>query len=97
MDVTIIIVDQNEIKVIVTRNYEMVSYVNGYHVYKKLCNPLIGEFLWCEWEPDNPVDKYAVCVKKENKIVGHFHLENLVNLRKQYFISLEQMKSAHVK
>ena len=97
MDVTIIIMDQNEIKLIVTRNFEMVSYVNGYHVYKTICNPLIGEFLSCEREPDNPVDKYAVCVKKENKIVEHFRLENLVNLRKQYFISLEQMKSAHVK
>ena len=32
MDVTIIIMDQNEIKVIVTRNFEMVSYVKGYHV-----------------------------------------------------------------
>ena len=67
MDVTIIIMDQNEIKVIVTRNFEMISYVNGYHVYKTLCNPLIGEFLSFEREPDNPVDKYAVCVKKENK------------------------------
>ena len=34
-------------------------------------NPLIGEFLSRETELDNPMDKYAVCVKKENKIVGH--------------------------
>ena len=68
MDVTRIIMDQNESKVIVTRNFEMVSYVKGYHVYKTLWNPLIGEFLSCEREPDNPMDKYAVCVKKENKI-----------------------------
>ena len=86
--------DQNEIKVIVTRNFEMVSYVKGYHVYKTLWNPLSGEFLSCERKPENPMDKYAVCVKKENKIVGHLPL---VNLRKQYFIFLEQMNSAHVK
>ena len=36
---------QNEIKVIVTRTFEMVSYVKGYHVYKTSWNPLIGEFL----------------------------------------------------
>ena len=56
MDVTRIIMDQNEIKVIVTRNFEMVSYVKGYHVYKTLWNPLIGEFLSCEREPENPME-----------------------------------------
>ena len=74
MDVTRIIMDQNEIKVIVTRNFEMVSYVKGYHVYKMLWNPLIGGFLSRERKRDNPMDKYAVCIKKENKIVGHLPL-----------------------
>ena len=44
--------DQNEIKVIVTRNFEMVSYVKGDHVYQTLWNPLIGEFSSCEREPE---------------------------------------------
>ena len=65
MDVTRTIMDQNEIKVIVTRNFEMVSYVKGYHVYKTLWNPLIGEFLSCERKPDNPMGKYAVVSKKK--------------------------------
>ena len=42
MGVTRIMMDQNEIKVIVTRNFEIVSYVKGYHAYKTLWNPLIG-------------------------------------------------------
>ena len=88
--------DQNEIKVIVTKNFEMVSYVKGYHMYKTLWNPLIGEFLSCEREPDNPMDKYAVCVKKENKKVGHLPLGKSGKSGK-YFIFLEQMNSAHVK
>ena len=75
MDVTRIIMDQNEIKVIVTRNFEMVSHVKGHHVYKTLWNPLTEEFLSCEREPDNPMDKYAVCVKKENEIVWHLLLK----------------------
>ena len=54
MDVTRVIMDQNEIKVIVTRNFEMVSSVKGYHVYKTLWNPLNGEFLSCGRELDNP-------------------------------------------
>ena len=48
--------------------------VKEYHVYKTLWNPLIGEFSSWEREPDNPMDKYPVCVKKENKIVGHLPL-----------------------
>ena len=74
VDVSRIIMDQNEIKVIAARDFEMVSYLKGYHVYKKLWNPLIGELLSCERERDNPMDKYAVCIKKENKIVGHLPL-----------------------
>ena len=65
MDVTRIIMDQNEIKVLVTRNFEMASYVKGYHVYKTLWNPLIGEFLSCEREPNNPMDKYAIVSRKK--------------------------------
>ena len=53
MDVARIIMDLNEIKGTVTRNFEMLSYVKGYHVYKTLWNPLIREFLLCEREPDN--------------------------------------------
>ena len=88
MDVTRIIMDQNEIKVIVTRNFEMVSYVKGYHVYKTLWNPLIGELLLNEREPDSTMDKYAVCVKKENKIVGHLPLEKSGKFAKKIFCFL---------
>ena len=84
--------DQNEIKVIVTRNFEMVSYVKGYHVYKTLWNPLIGEFLLREREPDNPIDKYAVCVKKENKIVGHLPLGKSGKFAKTIFYFLRAYK-----
>ena len=95
MDVTKITMDQNEIKVIVTRNSEMVSYVKGCHVYKTLWNPLIGEFLSCEREPDNPMDKYAVCVKKENKIVGHLPLGKSGKFAKTifYFLRADELRS----
>ena len=88
MDVTRIIMDRNEMKVIVTRNFEMVSYVKGYHMYKTLWNPLIGEFLIYEREPNNPMDKHEVCVKKETKIVGHLLLGQSGKLRKTIFYFL---------
>jgi len=31
-----------------------------------------GEVLTCEREPDNDSDRYAIAVKKEGTIVGHF-------------------------
>ena len=98
MDVTRIIMDQNEIKVIVTRNFEMVSHVKGYHMYKTLWNPLIGEFLLCEREPDNPMDKYAVCVKKENKIVRHSPFGKSAKFAKTifYFLTADEFSSCKI-
>ena len=90
--------DQNEIKVIVTRNFEMVSCVKGYHVYKTLWNPLIGEFLSCDREPENPMDKYALCVKKENKIVGHLPLGKSRKFAKTifYFLRADELSSCKI-
>ena len=90
--------DQNEIKVIVTRNFEIISYVKGYHVYKTLWNPLIGEFLSCEREPDNPMDKYAVRVKKENKIVGHLPFGKSGKFAKTifYFLTADELSSCKI-
>ena len=90
--------DQNEIKVIVTRKFEMVSYVKGYRVYKTLWNPLIGEFLPCEREPENPVDKYAVYVKNENKIVGHLPLEKSGKFAKTifHFLRADELSSCKI-
>ena len=98
MDVTRMMLDQNEVKVIVTRNFEMVSYVVGYHVYKTLWNPLIEEFLSCEREPDNPMDKYAVCVKNENTIVGHLPLGKSGKFAKTifYFLRADELSSCKI-
>ena len=45
--------------------------MKGYHEYKSIWTPKIGEILSNEREPANLVDKYVLCVKKKNKIVGH--------------------------
>ena len=47
------------------------SHIAGYHVYKEVWIPVIGEELVSEMEPLNPEDAYAVCVKKNGSIVGH--------------------------
>ena len=48
------------------------SAVRGFHVYKDIWNPEIGEVLLCEQEFGNLHDPYAVSVVREdNVMVGH--------------------------
>ena len=64
-----------EIPIVVTTNFDVDSFVKGYHEYKSIWTPKIGEILSTERESGNLEDKYTVCVKKENEIVGHLPLE----------------------
>ena len=63
-----------EIQIVVTTNFEIDSFVKGYHEYKNIWTAKIGKTLSTEREPGNLVDKYVVCVKKNNEIVGPLQL-----------------------
>ena len=63
-----------EIQIVVTTNFDVDSFLRGYYEYKSIWTPKIGEVLQTEKEPGNLVDKYAVCVKKENEIFGYLLL-----------------------
>ena len=43
-------------------------------MYKDIWVPKIGEKCSTERELDNPGDKYAACVKKNDHIIGHLPL-----------------------
>ena len=45
--------------------------VRGYHVYEEIWEAAIGEQLDCCSEPDNPNDRYAMAVMKNETVVGH--------------------------
>ena len=45
-------------------SFEVESYIKGYHAYKDIWVPEINEKLQARMEPENLVDKYAVCVLK---------------------------------
>ena len=51
------------------------SAVRGYHVYKVVWKPTIGEKLQADQELGNEADKFAVKVVKNNEIVGHLPRE----------------------
>ena len=54
-----------------TSNLILDSYIKEHHVYKDIWTPCIGENVTAGREPNNHMDKYAVCVTKNKKIVGH--------------------------
>ena len=62
-----------------------------------------GVLHWQQWQPpasapaDNPMDKkYAVCVKKEKKIVGHLRLGKSGKFAKFYFLRADELSSCKI-
>ena len=55
--------------------FAFASAVRGYHVYKDVWKPLIGKKLVAKREFNNPMDKHAVKVVKDNETVGHLPRE----------------------
>ena len=54
--------------------FTLVSCIRGYHVYKDIWDPGLGESVRCEREDRNPQDPYAVGLKKDDShdtTVGH--------------------------
>ena len=67
---------------------DIVSNINGYHVYKSVWTPTLQEQVYGEIEPHNPIDKYAVAVQKDEKVVGHLLLGKNVTFAKTIFYFL---------
>ena len=61
----------NKIPIILTTCLEIQAYIKGHHVYKNIWTPEIGEQLKVRIELGNCVDKFAVCVEKNKRVVGH--------------------------
>ena len=47
------------------------SVARGFHVYKAVWNPVVGEELLCEREFGNIHDSYAVSIVHDGIFVGH--------------------------
>ena len=52
----------------------ILSWIRGFHVYKDWWTPCFGDELALEREPENPKDKNAISVLKDNRVVGHIPL-----------------------
>ena len=51
--------------------------IRGYHIYKDVWTPTIGEAFLCQQERDNDKDRYAVAVYKEegSGVLGHLPMK----------------------
>ena len=50
---------------------DLETFIKGHHLYKDIWKPKQGEQLDILMEADNQMDKCKVCVKINEKIVGH--------------------------
>ena len=87
-----------EIPIVVTTDVDVDSFVKGHHEYKSIWTPKIDEILSTEREPRNLGDKDAVCIKKENEIVGHLPLGKDGKFAKTvfYFLRADEYGSCNV-
>ena len=60
------IVLQDERPIILTVEISHETQIQGHHIYKDTWAPELGKHLEVQCEPENPVDKYAVCLKTSN-------------------------------
>ena len=82
------IAETEDIPIVVVTSTDIFSNIKGYHVYKSVWTPTPQEQVYGEIEPHNSVDKYAVAVKKDEKVVGHLPLGENGKFAKTIFYSL---------
>ena len=77
---------EGELPLVIVKEMELNSHIAGFHVYKTVWEPYVGDQLQSEMEPTNAVDKYSVCVKKDNNIIAHIEKGRSGDLQKLLFI-----------
>ena len=69
-----VFLNQEDVPVIVLKEFEIDTYVKGHHVYKDTRSPEIDQSLDAQIKPNNSVDRYAVFRWKSRNVVGR-HLK----------------------
>ena len=68
---TEIICLQDELPVVLITTLDLETFIKGHHMYKDIWTPKQGKQLDVLMKPDNRMDKFALCVKIIETIVGH--------------------------
>ena len=78
--------ETEDIPIVFVTSIDIVSNIKGYHVYKSVWTPTLQEQVHGEIQPYNPVDKYTVAVKKDEKVIGHLALRGNGKFSKTIFL-----------
>ena len=62
---------QDELPIVLITTFYLETFIKEHHMYKDILTPKQGDQLDVLMEPDNRMGKFAVCVKINEKIVGH--------------------------
>lgn len=76
---------QDELTIVVITTMDFKTFFQAYSVYKDTWIPKEGKQIEVFMEPDNPIDKFTICVKVKKKFVGHLKKVLREDLKKQYF------------
>ena len=60
-----------EMPLVIIKEFETESVIKGYHAYMNDWTPILGENLSTRSEPENEIDKYAVAITKDARVIGH--------------------------
>ena len=71
---------QDKLPITSIKSMDLETFIKGHHIYQNIWTSQLDELLEVSTEPDNPVDKFAVAVKKNQNIVGHLKKANLEDL-----------------
>ena len=56
---------------VIIKKFETESVIKGFHAYMNDWTTILGEILSIRPEPENEIDKYAVAVTKDARVIGH--------------------------
>ena len=83
---------------VIIKEFETESVIKGYHAYMNDWTPLLGENLSTRSEPKNEIDKYAVAVTKDARVIGHLKKGKTGRYTKTvfYFLRANPMSTASI-
>ena len=56
---------------VIIKEFETEAAIKGYHAYMIDWTPILGENLSTRPESENEIEKYAVVVTKDARVIGH--------------------------
>ena len=83
---------------VIIKEFETESVIKRYHAYMNDWTPILDENLSTRPEPENEVDKYAVAVTKDARVIGHLKKGKIGQYAKTifYFLRANPMNTTSI-